>query len=61
MTRLRRALASTRAYSLDLMVIAGVGAIALGLAQLPAPWGAVFAPVTVGVALLLVVRLAGDA
>jgi hypothetical protein len=43
-------------YLPDLLVLAGLGLIAYGLGQLPAPWGAVTAPLALGVGLLLVVR-----
>lgn len=40
----------------DALAAAGIAAIAYGLSALPAPWGAVVAPIWVGAALLAIVR-----
>lgn len=57
MIRLRRVLAWIRSNAADGAVVVGGLAIAYGLGQAPAPWGAMLAPVTVGVALIATVRL----
>jgi hypothetical protein len=40
----------------DGMVIGAIACIAFGLGQVPAPWGAVLAPIAVGIGLIVAVR-----
>lgn len=49
-----------RSVTPDLIILVALSLIVIGLTQLPAPWGAVLAPIAVGVTLLLVVVPGGE-
>jgi hypothetical protein len=56
MTALRRAAAIAGRSVLDVLAIVGLLLVAYGAGQAPAPWGAVLAPVILGLGLLATVR-----
>jgi len=56
MTRLRRVIARAGGLTPDALAIAGLAFVAYGLGQAPAPWGAILAPIALGVGLIATVR-----
>jgi hypothetical protein len=53
MTRLLNALSK---FGPDALAIAGLGLVAFGLAQAPAPWGMILGPIALGLGLIAAVR-----
>ena len=39
-------------YGLDILAVTGLGLVAYGLGQAPAPWGAMLAPLVLGLGLI---------